>query len=376
MSSKPRICHLITALGHGGAEHLLVDLVRTVDDAEFTIGYFGSEDDLVADMRDEDATVKSFDEAFRFDIRAFARCAKYLRQNSFDVVHTHLPYAKTIGRVAASMVGTDVLISTQHNVPSNHHPVTRTADRITRPLDDVSVAVSKGVERACTGDCHQPNEFGDEWCTIYNGINAEQFSNTVDSTNVNQYRYKSDTDDESLIFLSVGRYVPVKAHQDLIKAFAIADLTESDLILVGHGPLEEQLRQAANGYNISDRVHITGQVPNVEPYYALADVFVSSSRGEGLPITTLEAMSASLPVIGMRIPGVDEVVVDGETGYLCPPGNMNTFAERMSRMKDQSHRQELGSAGFVRVQEIFSINKTIESYMRLYDTIQTDRIQK
>ena len=374
MSSKRRICHLITALGHGGAEHLLVDIVRAVDDAEFTIGYFGSEDDLVSEIKNEGATVKSFDEAFRFDIRAFTRCVKYLSQNSFDIVHTHLPYAKTMGRIAASMAGVDVIVSTQHNVPSNHHPVTRATDRITRPLDDVSVAVSKGVEQACTGDCHQPNEFGDDWCTIYNGINADQFKNKIDTTDVNQYRSKLDIDDESVVFLSVGRYVPIKSHGDLIKAFATAELPESDLILVGHGPLEKELRKSANKYNISDRIHITGKVPDVEPYYALADVFVSSSRGEGLPITALEAMSASLPIIGMRIPGVDEVVVDGETGYLCPPQDIDTFAERMRRMGDYSHRQELGTAGFIRAQETFSIERMVQSYMRLYDTIQIDRV--
>jgi glycosyltransferase involved in cell wall biosynthesis len=240
---------------------------------------------------------------------------------------------------------------------------------VTRPVDDVTVAVSQGVERAFTGTAHPPNEFTDTWCTIYNGIDIEGFGTRVANADTDGLRTALEIDPEATVYLSVGRYVTVKAQDELIAGFARAEMDNSELVLVGHGPREKALREAAKTHDVPDRVHVTGEVPAVEPYYALADAFVSASRGEGMPVTFLEAMCARLPVIGTSIPGVEEVVDDGTTGFLYPPGDVSALVTLLERLHSTDRWDEFGAAAYQRVQTSFSIERMVDAYVELYSQV-------
>lgn len=368
MTNSPRVCQLITALPYGGAEHMVRDLVSAADEIPFTVGIFGHEDDLAPDIEATGTTVRHFNEGFRFDPRGIKRFHRFLRENRFDVLHLHLPYTQTLGRLIGSVNDIEGIVSTQHNVPSNYHPVTRTTERLTRPLDDVTVAVSQGVERAFTGNSHEPGKLGNDWCTIYNGIDVKKFAKGVENADGMRVRQQLGIDPETPILLNVGRYVPVKGQPDLIANF---DRIEADahLVIVGHGELEEKLRFEVRRHDIKDSVHVTGRVPEVHPYYAAADVFVSASRAEGHPITILEAMSATLPVVAPAIPGVKEAVYDGETGILYPLGQPDKLLKAIEELTDDQTRKQYGKAGHVRAREHFDVRSMAESYIRLYERL-------
>jgi len=365
MSGRLRVCQLITALQYGGAENMVLDLVDSIDNAEFTVGYMEDRDDLVPDVEGVGASVRSFDEAFRFDPRTFVRLRRFLDGNDFDVVHTHLPYAQTVGRVAAATADIDVLVSTQHNVAGNYHPVTRTTERLTRRLDSTTVAVSNGVERSFTGRAHPPNEPGNSWCTIYNGIDVAGFNEAVEAVDVAATRAELDLDPETLTLLNVGRYVPVKRQREAIRATARAEFDVA-LLVVGDGPLDGELRSLAKELGVADRVRVTGRVPDIHPYYAVSDVFVSPSRGEGLPITLLEAMAAELPVVATDIPGTREVVDHETTGLLYEPGEIDTLCTHVDQFRNAAERESYGRAAYRRAREVFSVERMASSYARLY----------
>lgn len=365
MSGRPKVLQLITALQYGGAENMVADLVETIDDAAFTVGYMEAKDDLVPRLVDAGANVESFDEDFRFDPRAFARLRQFLQAESFDLVHAHLPYAQTVGRLATIGLTVDGVISTQHNVADTWHPVTRATERVTRPLDAVTVAVSKGVERSFTGSAHPPNQFGNNWCTIYNGINVDGFRQQVDATDTETIRDEFDLNPEVLTLLNVGRYVPVKRQHEAIRAVAQTPF-DTQLLIVGDGPLKAELRALASELGVSDRVHVTGRVADIEPFYAIGDIFVAPSRGEGLPITLLEAMAASLPVVATDIPGIREVVDDDVTGRLYEPEDLESLCAVLAELRDPSLRRDYGRAGHKRAKETFSVEQMATSYANLY----------
>lgn len=368
MSDRPHVCQLITALPYGGAEHMVRDLVGAIEGVQFTVGYFGEEDALVPDISEAGATVQHFDEGFRFDPRGLKRCSQFLRNHDVDVLHLHLPYAQTIGRVIGARNDVDGIVSTQHNVPSNYHPVTRTTERLTRSLDDTTVAVSQGVERAFTGNAHAPGELGDEWCTIYNGIDVDEFARNVEQADGTAVRDRLGIEPETTTFLNVGRYVPVKGQTTLVRAMAHSD-TDAQLIIVGHGELEETLRSEVGSHGVGDSVHVTGRVPEVHPYYAAADAFVSASKAEGLPITVLEAMAAALPVVAPDIPGVNEAVNDGETGALYPSGQVESLVTAIEEVTDSERQDQYGSAGRERVSRYFDVEQMADTYARLYERL-------
>lgn len=135
--------------------------------------------------------------------------------------------------------------------------------------------------------------------------------------------------------LSVGRLVKFKGFDLLIKAFyEVSQLYPSlDLIIIGKGPKEPELKEIINKLNLTDKVHLVGEKRGEEKYAfykgALFYVFPSYPGREGFPNVILEAMSANLPIIATRVSGAEDVVIDGVTGYLIPPNDKNMLVTRM-----------------------------------------------
>ena len=368
------VCFLVNELAPAGAQTLLLDLVRHTHPTagiDYTVCFIEGDDDLAPDLENAGARVVDFDAAFKFDPRAIARLARFFARERFDILHTHLPYSQFLGRVFGRLGGIETMISTQHSVPENHHPITGTLERLTRPFDDTTVAISNGVERAFTGTAHQyePGRTG-RWCTIYNGVDVQGFNERVRAADTTALESQYGIADGP-VFLNVGRYVPAKAQHDLIAAMEriVDDHPDARLFLVGWGELEDELAAAANDRGLSANVTLTGRVPPVDihEYYALADVFVTSSTLEGLGIAGLEAMAAELPVVATDVPGLREIVADGTTGLLVPPNAPGRLAEAMVQTLARAERY--GTNGYDRAVGTFDIRTTASSYLRLYDEL-------
>ncbi|MDS0282275.1 glycosyltransferase [Haloarcula onubensis] len=371
------ICLLINEVAPGGAPTVVLDIVRQTDDPDvsYTVCIIEGERTLVPELREAGATVVDFDASFKFDPRALWRMARFFRRNDFDIVHAHLPYAQFLGRVLGGLGGTESIVSTQHNVPENYHPITRTLERLTRSLDTRTIAVSEGVERAFTGQSarYEPGQHR-QWCTIYNGIDAEVFANAVHRAKTEAVRERWGIED-AIVFLNVSRYVDAKAQLDLIAAMESLGERRTDvhLLLVGWGEREPALRAAVEQRGLGNLVTVTGKVPTVHEYYALGDVFVSSSVFEGLPIAHLEAMAAGLPVVATEIAGVTEVVRDGVNGRLVPPKQPEELASAMAESCDNERREPWGTASSRLVREQFSIEQTVEDHLSLYLELANER---
>ncbi|WP_235853591.1 glycosyltransferase [Halosimplex salinum] len=365
------ICYLINQLAPGGAPTLLLDIVRRTEDPtiSYTVCFVEGDETLADDLEAAGAEVVDFGAAVKFDPRALWRMFRFFRQRTFDVLHAHLPYSQTLGRICAQFSDVDAVLSTQHNVPENYHPVTRRLERWTRPLDDATVAVSEGVERAFRGDSHRfDGVLDDGWCTIYNGIDVDAFAESVASADLASIDRDATA---GPVYLNVSRYVSAKAQIDLIDAMATVVEREptAHLYIVGWGPHEERLRERVRNRNLTDSVTVTGRVLSVHEYYAVADAFVSSSVFEGMPIAHLEAMAAELPVVATDIPGVDEVVVSGETGLLVPSRDPTALSNAMVEVAGEDYGTTLGRAGGKRVRAEFDVEATVSSHLRLYRSL-------
>ena len=366
-----KVCFLINGLGPAGAETLLLDIVTHTDadaDIDYTVCFLEGEDTLVPEFESEGARVVDFGAKFKFDPRAMWRLARFFQREEFDILHTHLPYSQTLGRIFGRLGGIKTIVSTEHSVPDNYHLITGTLERMTRPLDTKTVAISEGVERAFTGTVHQyePGQSG-QWCTIYNGVDVSGFNERVTTADVSGLESQYGIEDEP-IFLSVGRYVPAKAQHDLIAAMdrVVHKYPDARLFIVGWGALESKLTAAIEDHDLAANVTLTGRVPHadIHKWYALADVFVSSSKTEGLPISTLEAMASALPIVATDIPGLRGVVESGTTGLLVPPNAPDQLADAMKQ--SITSREPLGERGYDRALRRFDIEQTANRHRELY----------
>ena len=363
------VCYLITTLAPAGAENLLLDIVRHTppeDDISYTVCFMGRDDTLEREFEDAGARVVDFNAEilFPYDPRALSRMYRFFRREPIDILHAHLPSMHWIGRSIGRLAGISCIVSTHHNLPDNYGDFSRATERLTRPLDSVTVAVSEGVREAFGGT-------EDGWRVIHNGIEVDRFAETVAEIDPTGVARKFDFDRDALVFLNVARYSPQKAQVDLVRAMerVAPEVPGAALLLVGWGDCEEEIGREIRRRNLEDRVFLTGRVGTVHEYYALADVFVLPSRIEGFGIVLLEAMAAGLPAIATDIPGVNEVVRDGDSGILVRPADPDGLAEAMISMRSAGHRKRFGSRGRERVARHFDVRNTVESHRDLYRNI-------
>jgi len=162
---------------------------------------------------------------------------------------------------------------------------------------------------------------------------------------------------ETVIFGCVARLSEEKAHKDLLRAFSIVRKTYPDtrLVLVGDGPLREDLEGRARELGILPFVHFAGQRTNIREWLNLFDVFTLASTRESLPRAAREAMACGLPVIATRVGATREAVRDGENGLLVPPSNVDALARAMLHLLyEPDVRLRMGERSLAMITERFS----------------------
>jgi glycosyltransferase involved in cell wall biosynthesis len=170
--------------------------------------------------------------------------------------------------------------------------------------------------------------------------------------------------------IAVGRLIAIKNPMTLLDAFIASALPDSRLVFVGTGPLDKVLSERAAAAGVADRVEFTGLLPREEVYRRLqqADLFVSTSYGEGLPIAVLEAMACRTPVILSAIPPHREIVDNLADMPLLAPTDQQGFAQAIQAVAALTPvaRAALGERARKRVEESFSLAQMHRGYATIY----------
>ena len=204
---------------------------------------------------------------------------------------------------------------------------------------------------------------------IPTGIDSEKFK-PVDS-NIRK-KYNVEPDDKLVLF--VGRFVPVKNIPFLITG--MAELIKSDskikLMLVGEGPLYEQLVNLVSTLNIGSNVIFSGRILNdiLPEYYSAADVFVITSNYDNFPNAVIEAMACSLPVVGTKVGGIPQQVEDGVNGFLIENNNMSEFKEAVLKLVNNRRLcKEIGERNKEIVKAKYDWSKSARRFWEIYEGI-------
>jgi glycosyltransferase involved in cell wall biosynthesis len=173
--------------------------------------------------------------------------------------------------------------------------------------------------------------------------------------------------------LCVGRLTPAKGQRILIDA--CRQLHQSgrtlQLVLVGTGPDEAELRAAVAGYGLASVVRFTGALNETEvrAWYSQADAFALASFAEGIPVVLMEAMASGIACVSTRITGIPELIRDGEDGLLVAPSDADELAAALARLMDDCPlRQYLARSGRARVQEKYNLARNVERLGRIFET--------
>jgi len=200
---------------------------------------------------------------------------------------------------------------------------------------------------------------------VPNGVELQRFRWPGQAAQRSRMGFKP----EDILLVYTGRLGPEKNLDFLIKAFAgVAEAIENiHLIIIGSGPEEGALQNQAAETGASDRIHFTGMLDydSLPAYLAMCDVFVTASVTEVHPLSVIEAMASSLPVLGIRSVGVGDTVEDGFTGFLASE-NQAAFAAKMTRLcMDHDLRRRLGKAA-QKASEQYAIEHTTQTMLEHY----------
>jgi glycosyltransferase involved in cell wall biosynthesis len=298
--------------------------------------------------------------------RRVPRLAGRLRSKSPDLFHAHMssPLSAKWG-LAAAVLARLPTVATLQLIPD--HRLDRSSRLQLRVLAagvDRWIAVSRDIAAKLAGDLHWPQE---KIAVIPNAVSVERFGSPPPAG----LRSALTGGRDLPLVLTLARLTDQKGHDVLLRA--AAEIEDAVFALAGDGPLRAELEAEAARLGIGDRVVFLGHRTDVPDLLAACDVFALPSLYEGTSLAVLEAMAAGRAVIGSSIGGTSELIEDGSSGLLVPPGDAAALAAGLRRLlADSALRDSLAAGARRRVESDFTRQAMTERVERVYGRLLGD----
>jgi len=376
---KVKILYVITKLELGGAQKHLLSLIQGLDQEKFDLYLFTAYEGLLIP---EAALIKNLtlvrSKSLKREINLFKdifvifQISKVIRNYNIDIVHTHSSKAGIVGRWAAKISGVKVIIHTVHGWPFNdlQKKFTRSfyimLEKITSFFTDKLIVVSNFDKQLGLY-----NKIGSEslYALIHYGIDYNEFS-SVNSRIKEELGLKTD----DLVVGMVSCFKPQKYPQDFVGLAAKLkdEMPGVKFILVGDGVLRKEIEGLIKKFSLEDNVFLLGWRRDIPNILSGLDLFVLTSLWEGLPISALEAMASSKPIITTHTGGISEIVVNGQTGFIVPRFDIETMANKVKfLLSDQGLRKEIGNNCRAALGDDFCIENMLNVTQGLYKSLMS-----
>jgi glycosyltransferase involved in cell wall biosynthesis len=352
MRRRLRVVHVTPGLDVGGLEKLLVEFARHADRARFALRFvsLGGRGVLADEIEECGWPVTALGSPAGLRLGLLLRLAWLLRHWQADVIHTHDERALVYGAFAGQLANVPRSCHTQHGRKTLSRRQKLLIGAGSRSIH-CFVGVSEDIRRWAVAQGVRSRRVR----TIQNGIDVGRFASS-----------RPRPDGPGVL---VARLSPEKDVETLLRAVSLVVREDPGfrLEIAGDGPCMPSLQQTASVLGLNQSVRFLGQVRDVAAVLARSGLFVLSSLSEGISLTLLEAMASGLPVVGTRVGGNPEVVVDGETGLLVPASNPAALAVGLLRLRrDSGEATRMGRAGRRRVEERFDVRRMVAQYEQMY----------
>ena len=303
-----------------------------------------------------------------YDLALAVRMHEVVRTHGLDLLHVHyaIPHATSAWiakemlensrpdiRILTTLHGTDITIVGQD--PS-FHAITK----FSIEKSDGLTAVSRYLQRETV------KAFGCVGCDI------RVIPNFVDPEVYDRERYRGGLavrfDGERKVLMHVSNFRQVKRVVDVVRVFAkVNEEIPSVLVMVGDGPDRAEAEREARALGVERSVHFLGKLESVAPLLAGADLFLLPSATESFGLSALEALASGVPVVGTSVGGMPEVVREGETGALLPPGEVEAMAEAAKTiLRDDARWHAMSTLAAADARERFALDQVVGQYEAFY----------
>ncbi|HSF59964.1 MAG TPA: glycosyltransferase [Candidatus Binatia bacterium] len=372
-AERIRVGHIVGWLHFGGRENGVVNLVNSLDPNVFDshIFSFVRDGSLTARVIPGRCKIIEFGEKLGGDYRLYFKLARAFRSYRIHIAHTHGWGTLLEGMVAAKLARVPAVVHGEHGTIKDDTKAHIYLQRLMWHAADEILSVSEALRRKLAQTIHFPEN---HIRVIANGVDLRRFTVARDRS---AWKFRLNLPPDALTFGTVGRFVPVKCYPVLLEAsrWIFERIPNSYLVLVGDGPLRNQLAQLAQDYKIRDRVRFLGWRSDVPEILNALDTYVLASESEGMSNTILEAMACGLPVVATSVGGNAELV-DRAWGLLVPPYNPKILADAISFLLGAPGKREtMGRLARQRVEEHFSVEVMAQNYARVYLEVVSRRIR-
>ena len=298
--------------------------------------------------------------SFFSNIKSIVEIYKIVRKGKYDIVHVHTPAAGILGRVAAKLAGTPLIIYTAHGFYFH--------EGMSRAKYNIVLKIEKYLAKYFTdfiftqseedGKTALENHFIDKnkILTISNGVDTQESFNpiNIESDKIDELYKEFNLERNDKIITFVGRLVQEKGVMDLLEAFNGANFNdEAKVKLLIVGDIEQS--------DINSILYIT-------------DVFCLPSYREGMPRSIIEAMAMECAVVATDIRGSREEVIDGKTGFLVPVNSINNLSDKIKELaEDEKLLKKMKNAGRRRAEKLFDEKEIVEKQLEIFSRLLNPR---
>ncbi|MDX7992001.1 glycosyltransferase family 4 protein [Xenorhabdus littoralis] len=297
------------------------------------------------------------------DINCIYQLRRYINKLSPDIVTLHSSKAGIVGRLSLILTNIPVIFTAHgwafaDGVSEKKKRLYILIERLFSRLADKIITVSHQDKELALKYKVSPN---DKQVVIHNGI---------PDISISHRPIKDVKNDKVINLISVARFSDQKDHETLLKSLSLLNNRNWTLSLVGKGPLFNRTKELSRKLKLENNILFLGERNDVDELLEKSDIFILSSNWEGLPISIIEAMRHSLPVIASNVGGVKELIDDNINGFLVERKNSNQLKEKIQYLIDnESIRTEFGFKSRKKYINNFSFEEMYNKTIKLYTSL-------
>lgn len=361
-----KVLHVISGGETGGSRKHLVTLLTKFKKEMATLVVF-QEGQLSREARELGIDVHVMKQSSRYDLSVLKRLTNFIKDGQYEILHTHGPRANLFASFIIKKVNV-TWVTTIHSDPTLDFIKSGIKGFLFTKLNLFAIkkihhffAVSERFKENLV-KLGIPSE---KITTIYNGIEF-----TKEKTKPKLTRKDIGIQDTDFVITMVARLHPIKGHEIVFEALKKINLPTIKLLLVGNGPIEEELKKKATDLKLHDQVKFLGFRQDVSEIYALSDIALLASYSESFPLALLEAANEHIPLITTDVGGVRSLIQNKDMGWIVPIKDVKAMSEAIyEAYKKRDELPKMGEALYTYASNHFSLDHlyqdTINTYQHL-----------
>jgi len=373
-TSTINIAHVTLSMDSGGIEKFILEFARALPRQKYnmTVVCLDKGGVLLDAIHSLGCDTHIFNRRPGVDWQLILTLARYFSNKKFKVVHTHNQASHFYGGIAAFLSRIPCILTTEHSRHYIRNSYIRRCEKyFLSLLADAWINVSNELASdSIKRDGVSPKKVK----VILNGINIEEFVESEHTDSLNEDKrlhFELGIPINAKILIMVARLHPIKNHQLLIRAISKLKVSVDDIhcVFVGDGEIKQELHQLAFSLDCEDKIHFLGYRKDIQKLLWGADIFVLCSKTEGMPLSLLEALAASIPVIITNNANRAALIINGVNGVVIE-NNIEELAAAIQRIiKEKSKYKIISQKGFDFVNKHFSIFQMMNKYLGVYENI-------